>query len=359
MTNTFLQPFYDPDKSYDENFADGPFGEFVQPKQFANVSEPQYEFLGNKLYLPFGIASGPLINSKFVGAAFKMGFDIVNYKNVRAHRYACWPAPNVLPFNLVHDLVPGKFHEEHAPADEYRRPLSILNSCGVPSFDPDFWQVDLRKAIESAGKGQVMIAGIQGTERGEGVAKYIEDHKTVARLMKEVNPPAVELNLSCPNEGHTNFLCYDLVQAPKVISAVKNELGNTPLIIKVGYYTEQQHLKEFIKKVGPLVEGISAINSIQVKVKPRDGKQPFPERSVAGASGHPIRWAGLDMVKRLAQLRNELGFSYEIIGLGGVLGPEDYIAYREVGADVVQAATGAMWSPQFAQDIKAYLHDTA
>ena len=64
-------PFYDPEKSYEENFEKGPFGAFAQgsdaPKGvFLNKKEsPKYNFLGFKISSPFGIAAGPLINSKF------------------------------------------------------------------------------------------------------------------------------------------------------------------------------------------------------------------------------------------------------------------------------------------------------
>ena len=34
----------------------------------------------------------------------------------------------------------------------------------------------------------------------------------------------------------------------------------------------------------------------------------------------------------------------------------DFTEYREAGADAVMSATGAMWNPYLAQDIKASLH---
>jgi tRNA-dihydrouridine synthase len=32
--------------------------------------------------------------------------------------------------------------------------------------------------------------------------------------------------------------------------------------------------------------------------------------------------------------------------------PQDYFDYRQAGADVVMSATGAMWNPYLAQEIK-------
>ena len=93
-------PFYDPEKSYEENFQEGPFGAFADGKTIESVQSrtlhKQYDFMGFKVNSPFGIAAGPLINGKFAQAALDKGFDIVTYKTVRTRQYACHPWPNVL-----------------------------------------------------------------------------------------------------------------------------------------------------------------------------------------------------------------------------------------------------------------------
>src|SRR3989344_2394149 len=90
------QPFYDPKKSYEDNYTDGPYGAFADGKVYQQKGEPEYNFLGQKVYLPFGIPAGPLLNSKFVKAAFEKGFDIAVYKTVRSSFFPCHPFPNVL-----------------------------------------------------------------------------------------------------------------------------------------------------------------------------------------------------------------------------------------------------------------------
>ncbi|MBP9761798.1 diguanylate cyclase, partial [Candidatus Saccharibacteria bacterium] len=72
----------------------------------------------------------------------------------------------------------------------------------------------------------------------------------------------------------------------------------------------------------------------------------------SGVCGAGIKWAGLDMVRRLDALRKKEGYSYEIIGVGGVMTPADFADYRSAGADVVQAVTAPMWKEHLAQDIK-------
>ena len=61
------------------------------------------------------------------------------------------------------------------------------------------------------------------------------------------------------------------------------------------------------------------------------------------------------MVKRLKEIREELGYKYKIIGVGGVENMDDFFEYRNNGADFVMSATGAMWNPYLAQEIKKRL----
>ena len=58
------------------------------------------------------------------------------------------------------------------------------------------------------------------------------------------------------------------------------------------------------------------------------------------------------MVGRLDQLRQDNGYGYSILGIGGVTTPHDYFEYRSAGADGVMSATGSMWNPYLAQEIK-------
>jgi dihydroorotate dehydrogenase len=70
---------------------------------------------------------------------------------------------------------------------------------------------------------------------------------------------------------------------------------------------------------------------------------------VCGAS---IKWAGLEMAEKFAKLREREGMNWQIVGVGGVMTPADYFEYRAAGADIVMSATGAMWNPELAIEIK-------
>ncbi len=352
------QPFYDPNKSYEENLEKGPFGAFTDGEIIKMEGEPRYNFFGHKVYFPFGIPAGPLINGNFTKAALDKGFDIVVYKTVRSKRYPCHPWPNVLAVEVEGDLTPEKSLEKLKATHDYKEPLSITNSFGVPSSDLEFWQKDIKEVLEYTEEGQVVVGAFQGTKVGDGnTENYINDFCVCAKLLKEIGVKVLEVNLSCPNEGTNNLLCYDTEKSLKVIKAIKNEIKEIPLIIKIGYFKDDDVLSDFVEKVGNVVQGISAINTISAEIVDEKGDQALPGegRARSGVCGSSIKWAGLEMVSKLKKLREKFNYSYTIIGVGGVSTPEDFMKYRNAGADVVMSATGAMWNPYLAKEIKEKL----
>ena len=348
------QPFYDPTKSYEDNYANGPFGPFAEGKPVSRDGQPSQTFLGQPVYLPFGIPAGPLINSHFVAAAFAHGYDLAVYKTVRSQAVACHPWPNVLGVQVEGDLTLAKAGLPLVAEPKYTEPISITNSFGVPSKDPKIWQADLKQALAAAGPGQILIASFQGTKSPDGNPEaFVADYGLTAKLVAETGVKIFETNLSCPNEGTANLVCFDIDTSEKIIQAIKQAIGDWPLIVKLAYFSDDDHLRKFVTRIGPLVAGLSAINTIAAPVVSPTGEPALPGegRLRSGVCGAAIQWAGREMVSRLAQLREKLHLNFAIIGVGGVTQPQDYTAYRAAGADAVMSATGAMWHANLAENI--------
>ncbi|MDO8619571.1 MAG: hypothetical protein Q7R49_06605 [Candidatus Daviesbacteria bacterium] len=355
------KPFYDPAKSYQENDEQGPFGGFANKELLENNSEPQYDFLGFKINFPFGIPSGPLLNSKFCKGAFEKGFDVIHYKTRRSDEFPCNSHPNVLFVSTNGDLTLEKaktplIGKTENPGDPTE--FSITNSFGNPSQKADIWQEDMKKALEAEGKGQLLIASVVGTIReGYTPDDYYDDFALAAKLAKETGVKVIELNLSCPNVASEGVLCYSKEAVEAVCKKSRAAVGkDIKLLAKFGYFApyQQELLEDTIVRIDPYIDGISAINTIPAQVVNEKGEQalPGPGRLVAGVCGAGIKWAGLDMVKRLDRIRKNMNSDFAIIGVGGVMSPKDYFDYRTAGADVVQSATGSMWNPYLAQEIK-------
>lgn len=350
-------PFYNPELSYEDNYQQGPFGDFAGKNQakITRPGKPMINFLGQQLFQLLGIPAGPLLNAKYCDAAFKAGFDLCVYKTVRSRAYSCHPAPNVVPLEVDGDLTSEKVAA--APIirkTEYSEPLTITNSFGVPSMPVDVWQADMTKAVQLAGEGQVLIGSFQGTRvSGGSPADLVADYATAARLVVETGAPIIESNLSCPNEGRGDLICFDVDRVGEIVNAIRTAVPHTPLLLKLSYFANQGMLESLVQSVGAKVEGLCAVNTFPARIVNADGSQALPGegRLISGTCGDGIRWAGLEMTKRLLELRTRLKLKYQVIGVGGMMTPSHYQAYLDAGADAVMTATGAMWNPYLAQEI--------
>ena len=353
-------PFYDPKLSYEDNYEKGPFSDFASSDTFEQSGEPSHDFLGHKVYLPFGIPAGPILNSKFVKGAFKEGFDIVVYKTVRSDIFPSHPFPNVLAVKIDGDLTPDKLEKPIVADDNYEEPISITNSFGVPSKKAEVWQEDVKKAISYAGKGQVLVLSFMGTVKPDQTQEeFIADYVLAAKLAYETGAKVLEANLSCPNIGNEGLVCYNLEVTEKIARGIREVIGDAKFILKVGYYKNDEDMVRLAEIADKYADDVAGINTLQAEVRNAHGEQalPGPNRLRSGICGHCIKWAGLDFVRRMKKIRDEKGFKFSITGVGGVTTAEDYKEFRAAGADVVMSATGAMWNPKLAQEIKVTFND--
>jgi dihydroorotate dehydrogenase (NAD+) catalytic subunit len=353
--------FFDPAKTFDENFDSGPF--LTDSELYQNSGEPAYSFLGHKLYSPFGIAAGSLPTSKHVSGAFRRGFDVVCYKTQRSVPFPANKFPNVVYIDVDGDLTLEKAAKPlvgHTASAAPLEKLTITNSFGNPSRGPDFWVEDMKQAVAAQGKGQLLIASVVGTiQDGFTQDDYYDDFADTAALAVSGGAPVIEVNLSCPNVASEGVLCYTHDAVIEVCRRTKEAIGDVPLIAKLGYFSAEQQelLEQIVMDTKEYLSAFSAINTIQAPVVDEQGKQLLPGegRLLAGICGTSIKWAGLDMVKWLNALRKKHNLKYEIIGVGGVMTPADFQDYRAAGADVVQSVTAAMWNDQLAAQVKASL----
>lgn len=353
-------PFFDPQKSYYENWEQGPFNDFADGVVLPTEA-PRFTYLGKKISYPIGIAAGPLLNGKFVRAALEKRFDVPVYKTIRTREKKSNEWPNVLPVDVEGDLTLEKAAKGLTTKAEYSEPLAITNSFGNPSYPVDVWQSDVRNLMMYAKtrEGQMVCGMIEGTKWDASAteADFIHDWVLAAQMMSDAGVDAIEANFSCPNEGDRvkKLLCYDGEMGAKIAKAIKEAIGDVPLVVKISYFEHDTELRDVVQNLAPYVQGLSAINTIPAAVYKPDGTQALPGgewRLKSGICGYPIKWAGLEMVKRLKAIRADLGLSFDIVGVGGVTVPADFKEYRDAGADMVMVATGAMWNGYLAKEIR-------
>lgn len=351
--------FYDIKKSYDDNYKAGPYLLKKLIKPIFKKSKKKYTFLGFSINLPFGIPAGPLLNKKFIKSSFDFGFAVATYKTIRSGAFPCHPYPNILYVNSPKELRPQTNPRLSVIDNSPKRisKINITNSFGVPSKISKVWQKDVRKAKTYEKKGQLLVLSFMGTvKKNQTQEEFILDFAKAAKLASQTGVKALEANLSCPNIGNEGLVCYNLDVTEKICVAIRKVIGKTPLILKVGYYKNQKDIERISKIAQKYANAISSINTLQVEIVDRNGNQalPGPNRLRGGVCGSAIKWAGLEMVKKLNKIRKENKYTFEIVGVGGVMTANDYLDYRKAGADLVQSATGTMWNPYLAYDISKY-----
>jgi dihydroorotate dehydrogenase len=325
------------------------------------LRELRKQIAGHWVDFPLGLPASVLAaNAKWIEFYARRGFDILTYKTVRTVYRDVHPWPNwVFLDDPPEDLPPagGKVvgYPDYWP--EELSTVSMANSFGVPSFAPEWWQEDVKRARSVVREGhQVFIVSVMASKNT--TRDSIRDDFVEAALMaKRAGADIVEANYSCPNvpDDPVGEVYQDAKFAAEISGAIKKELGETPLFVKIGYL-EEARLRDFLGHNGKWIDGIVAINTISAEVVDRDGKQTFPNRKTAGVSGWAIKKKAQEVARNLVELRphiaKELGKSLTIIGLGGVISAQDVSDYLKIGVDAVESCTGAFLNPNLGLDVR-------
>ncbi len=348
-----MQEIYRTDKSYQWNYDNGP--SFEGPFPELKKSEKKFKLWNFELNSPLGIPAGPLLDSKWINLYGKLGFDIPVYKTVRTIERECHPNPNCVFVDAPRQLdvadIGGDITTRTTDPTSVEN-ITITNSFGVPSQPPSVWMADIERANNSLGEGQVMIVSIMGTP-GEG-RDLVQDYANCAQMAKEAGAKIIEANYSCPNICTDEGSLYkDLKTSSKISKAIREVIGDTPFLIKMGMLAPEE-LRAVVEANLPFVDGFAGINTIAMDVRTPAGEQALPgaNRLRAGLCGEAIRDAGLAFTKELAKIRKEKNADFVICGVGGMMNAQDLQDRLDAGADIVMSATSAMWDPNLARDFR-------
>lgn len=333
------------------------------------------DIAGFKVGFPLGLPASVLAaNSQWIEFYARRGFDILTYKTVRTiyrqeHPWPQWvflEDPQTIddPKNVKFTGYPGYWPDDLST-------VSMANSFGVPSFGPEWWMDDVRRARRVISEGhQVLIVSVVASVSHPDDA-LIADFVKAATLAKTAGAQIVEANFSCPNvQGDKTGEVYQMPQlASQVACAIRDAIKPTPLFVKIGYLNVSD-LRAFVASVTQFVDGIVAINTISGEVADESGKQAFPDnpenpegrdkpavkRNKAGVSGWAIKERAQEVARHLVALRKDAvthrGRRLTILGVGGVTTPSDVDDYLRIGVDGVESCTGAFLNPNLGLEVR-------
>lgn len=307
-----------------------------------------WHFCGLPVDSPLGMPAGPLLNGRWILYYASLGFDVLTYKTVRSTARECHPPPNLLPVEC------GQLRGREVNL----RVSSEMNgswavSFGMPSAAPEVWRDDIRRTRELLPKGKLLSVSVVGTiQDGWTIDDLANDYARCARWAVESGADTIETNFSCPNVSTCDGQLYQQPEYSAVIArCVREQIGDTPFVIKVGHIESDSDARSLLMSVAPYVSGLAITNSIATTVVDACGQAEFDGQR-RGICGDATRSASTDQTRRLSRIIAAEGLVLELVGVGGVSTAGHVGDYLDAGAHAVQIATAAMVRPEIALQIR-------
>jgi dihydroorotate dehydrogenase (NAD+) catalytic subunit len=336
---------YDPQQSYRWNYDHPP--DRPSPGEIP-ACPGRWTFCGRAVPSPLGIPAGPLLNGRWILYYAALGFDVLTYKTVRSTPRDCYPLPNLQPV-LTSPL-------SSAATNLFTQPTMTGNwavSFGMPSMRPDVWRTDIEWTRERLPSEKLLCVSVVGTMQPDWtIAELAADFARCASWAVAAGADVIEANFSCPNVSSSDGQLYQHADTAAVVArAIRDAIGSTPLVIKIGHLVDQASVDHLVAQVGTIVDAFSMTNCIAASVSQPDGTTLF-EGQPRGIAGAAIRAASVQQVRRFADAIRRHGLPTRIVGVGGIFTVNDVAEYLAAGAESVQLATAAMLDPQVALQIR-------
>ncbi|MDQ8039048.1 MAG: hypothetical protein REH83_01425 [Rickettsiella sp.] len=343
-------PLYDIHKTFEENFSNPPFSSIIPPSRQFSPKNNWIRFLDYSIASRIGAAPCPVTTGKGIALLARLGFDILTYKTIRRRAYPCHSLPNIVYLDkdtvLSETDLKKPLHARANPVSAEK--IAISNSFGNGSLEPETLVNDITFAKSALLEGQILIVSVYG--EGGTLEDTATEFAETALFAKQAGADVIELNFSCPNllkKGDPIY--WDTEAVYKIISCVVNRIDNFPVLVKLGLLPEAYSLSKILEAITRAgARGISAINSISMRVIDQAQQPAFGERIFSGVSGNPIRSLALQFIKKIVHINHEKKLDLVIIGIGGITLPLHFDEFLNAGADVALVATGMMWNPYLA-----------
>jgi dihydroorotate dehydrogenase (NAD+) catalytic subunit len=344
-------PLYDIRKTFEENFRDPPFSLITPPSRSWPPKTQWHKFLGFSLASRIGAAACAVTTGKGIALLARLGFDVLTYKTIRRRAVPSHPLPNIVYLDKETALSEADLDKpiyiQENPISEEK--IAISNSFGNGCLPPEILIQDIAFAKNNLSEGQVLIVSVYG--EGESLEAIATEFAEAAAFARQAGADMIELNLSCPNllkPGEPIYKDADAVH--KIIARVLDRIEhNLPVLVKLGLVSDTYALNKILVAMARAgASGVSAINSVSMRVLNQEQHPAFGKRIFSGVSGHPIYTLALHVIKKISQINQEQKLGLAILGMGGITLPEHFNAFFNAGADAALSATGMMWNPYLA-----------
>ena len=282
--------------------------------------------LGQSFAGPFGIAAGFDKNAKAVKDLGLLGFSHVEVGTVTRHAQSGNPKPRL--FRL--------------PKDQ-----ALINRMGFNNDGADAIAKRLTKL--RASNSVLPVIGVNiGKSKVTELVDAVSDYEYSTAVLAPV-ADYIAVNVSSPNTPGLRSL-QEIEQLEPILLAVSNAALGKPVLVKIAPDLDDSE----VSKVAALVRKLNMAGVIATNTTiRRDGLQSAQDQVNSFGSGG---LSGPMLAERSKQvlrvLRKDLGPSFVIISVGGVVDAKEVTERMSLGADLVQGYTGFVYQgPLWARQI--------
>jgi dihydroorotate dehydrogenase len=298
-----------------------------------------------------GLAAGLDKNARCIDGLGAMGFGFVEVGTVTPLAQPGNPKPRIFRLPQANALI---------------------NRLGFNNDGLDAFIVNVQKAtFRRKAQGSPMLLGLNIGKNATTPIERATDDYLVALAGVYPHADYVTVNISSPNTKNLRELQSDeaLDALLGAIAAKREELAQqhckpdgqggvsprrVPIFVKIAPDLDETQVNVLAATLKRhKMDGVVATNT----TLSRDAVKGLPHAEEAGGlSGAPV----LEMSNRvIRQLRTALGKDFPIIGVGGILTPEDAVSKIRAGADVVQIYTGLIYKgPELVKQAVALIKKT-
>jgi dihydroorotate dehydrogenase (NAD+) catalytic subunit len=295
---------------------------------------------------PLGIAAGPLLNSKWVEAYARLGYDVLTYATVRSTFAAAHALPNIRTVE----------NREQVAIATRRTGLNgdptLAVSLGTPSMEPDVWRKDVTRARERIGKGQVLVVSVLGTVPPGGDREgLVADYACCARWAAEAGADVIEVHLAWPDpfaDQPQAAIYENLPLSAQILHRVRTSVS-VPVTAKFGAFRTPRLLHDTATKLAAWASGFTLVHGFQRRVLDEAGKAAFEgtgrdRADIVGCDTYP---AASRQVAELLAWRRAGCWERTILAVGGITNANRAHEMLREGANAVLVATAALYTPLF------------
>jgi dihydroorotate dehydrogenase len=284
------------------------------------------ELFGIKFKNPIGLAAGLDKDAKLIDELTCLGFGFIEIGTLTPKPQAGNDKPRL--FRLPEDQA-------------------LINRMGFNNHGVLAAVERLKKR-----KSKIIVGGNIGKNKITPNDKAVEDYNYCFETLY----PYVDyfvVNVSSPNTPGLRELqekepLKNLMLHVKQLSNSKDK--PKPVLLKIAPDLTQSQLDDIIEiLLATKTDGVIATNTTILREGLITNADAISKIGNGGLSGKPLSKTSTEVI---SYLRSKLGKSYPIIGVGGVMSPNDALEKLEAGADLIQVYTGFIYEgPAFVKSI--------